>query len=312
MPVADNILALIGRTPLARLNVLPKQAGCVAEIVAKLEYFNPGGSIKDRLALAMVEAAEASGALKPHASPRHVIVEPTSGNTGIGLALVAAVKGYALILTMPESMSEERKILLRGLGAELLLTPAAKGMGGALAAAKEIVRQRPGAVMLDQFSNPAGPEAHARTTGQEIWDDCRGKADIVVAGIGTGGTVSGISRKLKALNSSILIYGVEPAESPVLNGGKPGAHLIQGIGAGFEPEILDRGVIDGVIAVPGEKAVATAKDLMRLEGVFCGISSGAAAYAALELGRKAENSGKRIVFIAPDTSDRYLSTALFQ
>lgn len=312
MFIADNVLELIGRTPLVRLNLLPHRSGCVAEVAAKLEYMNPASSIKDRLALAMVEAAEKSGLLKPGASPRHVIVEPTSGNTGIGLALVAAVKGYDLILTMPESMSEERKVLLRGLGAELVLTPAALGMSGAVAAAEELVLRRKGAVMLQQFTNPAGPEMHARTTGQEIWDACKGEVDIVVAGIGTGGTISGIGRKLRQLKPSVRIFGVEPAESPVLNGGKAGPHLIQGIGAGFVPEILDKSVLDGVIAVPGEAAIATAKDLMRLEGIFCGISSGAAAHAALELGKKGENRGKRIVFIVPDSSDRYLSTKLFE
>jgi cysteine synthase A len=311
MTIAGNIFEIIGHTPLVRLNVLPRETGCKGEIIAKLEYVNPGGSIKDRLALAMVEAAEDAGLLKPGETPPHVIVEPTSGNTGIGLALVAAVKGYSLILTMPESMSEERKTLLRGLGAELVLTPAAKGMKGAVAAAEDILRQKPKAVVLSQFSNPAGPAVHARTTAQEIWDDCHGEVDIVVTGIGTGGTVSGIGQKLKQLRPDIRIYGVEPAESPVLQGGSPGPHLIQGIGAGFVPEILDKTVLDGVIAVPGKIAIATAAALMRREGILCGISSGAAAHAALELGKKAENTGKRIVFIAPDTSDRYLSTALF-
>lgn len=311
MRIADNVLGVIGHTPLVRLNVLPRRMGCAAEIVAKLEYTNPGSSIKDRLALAMVEAAEVSGALTPGASPPNIIVEPTSGNTGIGLALVAAVKGYSLILTMPESMSEERKTLLRGLGAELVLTPSARGMSGAVEAAEELLRTKPGAVMLGQFSNPVGPEIHARTTAREIWDDCDGELDIVVAGIGTGGTISGLGRKFRELKPSIRVYGVEPAESAVLSGGKAGPHLIQGIGAGFVPEVLDRSVLDGVIPVPGEQAIATARGLMREEGIFCGISSGAAAHAALTLGAKEENSGKRIVFIVPDTADRYLSTKLF-
>lgn len=312
MNIAADVLHIIGRTPLVRLSKISRAAGCVAQIVAKLESVNPGSSIKDRLALAMVEAAEARGELSPGAAPPQVIVEPTSGNTGIGLALVAAVKGYSLILTMPESMSEERKTLLRGLGARLELTPKAEGMGGAVRKAEELTSNTPGAVMLQQFSNPAGPEVHAKNTAQEIWDDCEGQVDIIVAGIGTGGTISGIGRRLKELKPSILIYGVEPAESPVLSGGKAGSHLIQGIGAGFVPDVLDRNVLDGILTVPGEAAIETARKLMREEGMFCGISSGAAAYAAIELGQKNEHTGKRIVFIAPDTADRYLSTNLFQ
>lgn len=312
MPIADSILELIGHTPLVRLNVLPRENGCAAEVIGKLEYFNPASSIKDRLALAMVLAAEEKGELVPGRNPAQRIVEPTSGNTGIGLALVAAVRGYAVTLTMPESMSEERKALLRGLGAELVLTPAKDGMKGALAEAGRIVAATSGAVMLQQFTNPAGPDIHARTTAREIWDDCEGRVDAVVAGVGTGGTVTGIGRALKKLHPSVRIYAVEPAESPVLEGGAPGSHLIQGIGAGFVPEILDRSVIDGVIAVRSEAALATARGLMRKEGVFCGISSGAAVAAALQLGSDPANHGKRIVFIAPDTADRYLSTRLFQ
>lgn len=310
MKIAASILDCIGRTPLVRLNVLPAEAGCTAEIVAKLEYANPASSIKDRLALAMVLAAEEKGRLTPGAEPQGVIVEPTSGNTGVGLALVAAVRGYKLVLTMPESMSEERKKLLRGLGARLVLTPAAKGMGGAIAEAERLLAETPGAVMLQQFTNPAGPAIHARTTAQEIWDDCEGELDAVVVGVGTGGTVTGLGRRLKELKPSIRVYAVEPAESPVLGGGKPGPHLIQGIGAGFVPEILDRSVLDGIIAVPSEKALATARALMRKEGVFCGISAGAAAAAAIQIG--VELPGKRIVFIAPDSADRYLSTKLFE
>jgi cysteine synthase A len=311
MAIANSVLDCVGRTPLVRLTALPEEAGCVAEIVVKLEYFNPAASIKDRLAKGLVEAAERDGLLIPGQMPPQTIVEPTSGNTGIGLALVAAVKGYSLILTMPESMSAERIHLLRGLGAKLILTSAAKGLGGAIAEAERIVRETPGAVMLKQFSNPEGPVIHYLTTGREIWDDCAGKVDIVVMGIGTGGTVTGVARRLKELNPAVQVFGVEPAESPVLSGGKAEPHLIQGIGAGFVPDILDRGLLDGVIAVPGERAIATARELMRKEGIFCGISSGAAAHAALELGAKSANTGKRIVFIAPDAADRYLSTGLF-
>jgi cysteine synthase A len=311
MTIANSILDCIGRTPLVRLKALPAEAGCVAEIVAKLEYFNPAASVKDRLAKALVEAAERDGLLIPGKTPPQMIVEPTSGNTGIGLAMVAAVKGYALTLTMPESMSAERIQLLRGLGANLILTPAAKGMSGALAEAERIVQETQGAVMLQQFSNPAGPMVHYLTTGQEIWDDCEGAVDIVVIGIGTGGTVTGVARRLKELNPAVRVFGVEPAESPILSGGKAGPHLIQGIGAGFVPGILDRSLLDGVITVSGERALATARALMRKEGIFCGISSGAAAVAALELGAQPGNTGKRIVFVAPDTADRYLSTRLF-
>ena len=296
---------------MVRLAVLPEEMGCVAEIVAKLEYFNPAGSVKDRLAKRLVETAERDGLLAPGKTPPHTIVEPTSGNTGIGLALVAAVRGYSLILTMPESMSTERIHLLRGLGAQLVLTPAAKGMSGAVAEADRIARETPGAVILRQFSNPEGPVVHYLTTGQEIWDDCKGRVDIAVIGIGTGGTITGVARKLKERNPAVQVFGVEPAESAVLSGHAAGPHLIQGIGAGFVPDILERDLLDGVIAVPGERAIAAAQALMRREGLFCGISSGAAAHVSLELGKKPENKGKRIVFIAPDTADRYLSTRLF-
>ncbi len=306
--IAHTMLDLIGNTPLVRLARIP---GPQAEVVAKLEFFNPASSVKDRLALAMVEAAEKEGRLRPGQNPPQVIVEPTSGNTGIGLALVAAVKGYRLILTMPETMSEERKVLLRGMGAELVLTPGAGGMGGAVAEAERIVAKTPGAALLQQFSNPAGPEIHARTTAEEIWRDCDGRVDIAVACIGSGGTVSGLGRGLKKRSAAIRVYGVEPAESPVLSGGKPGPHLIQGIGAGFIPKALDQTVLDGVLTVGSEDALAMARRLMREEGIFCGISSGAAAVAALNLAALPENSGKRIVFIAPDTAERYLSTRLF-
>lgn len=311
MPPFSDILKAIGRTPVTALRALPAEKGCGAEIFAKIEAANPGGSIKDRLALAMVDAAEKAGRLVPHSLPRQVIVEATSGNTGIGLALVAAVRGYDLALAMPESMSEERKALLRGLGARLLLSPAARGMAGALAEAEALVAENEGAVLMSQFSNPAGPDIHERTTAVEIWDDMQGRVDVVVAGIGTGGTVTGLARGLKARDAALKIFGVEPAEAAVLSGGRPGPHLIQGIGAGFVPDILDRSILDGVLAVPGEKALAMARELMRKEGLFCGISSGAAACAALELGRDPAFAGRRIVFIAPDAADRYLSTRLF-
>ena len=312
MSIAENILDRIGHTPVVRLNKLTKEQGCLADVAAKLEFFNPASSIKDRLALAMVEAAEKKGILEPGRTPAQVIVEPTSGNTGIGLALVAAVKGYALVLTMPESMSNERKTLLRGLGARLVLTPAAQGMDGAIQEAAKIVNETAGAVMLQQFKNPAGPDIHARTTAQEIWNDCAGKVDIIVAGIGTGGTATGIGRRMKELDPAVRVYGVEPAESPVLSGGRPGPHLIQGIGAGFVPKILDMGVLAGIVTAPGEKALETVRKLMREEGIFCGISSGAAAWAALQLARDKANKGCRIVFVAPDTAERYLSTRLFE
>ena len=312
MSIAANMLELVGRTPMVRLRKLAEENGAQAEVAAKLEYFNPASSIKDRLALAMVEAAEHGGKLKPGREPAQVIIEPTSGNTGIGLALVAAVKGYSLVLTMPESMSNERKTLLRGLGARLVLTPAALGMNGAIQEAVKIAAETPGAIMLQQFSNSAGPDVHARTTAKEIWDDCGGKVDIVVAGIGTGGTATGIGRRMKEFDPAVRVYGVEPTESAVLSGGKAGPHLIQGIGAGFVPEILDKSVLAGIISVPGEKALETARALMRREGIFCGISSGAAAFAALELARDPANKGRRIVFVAPDTAERYLSTRLFE
>ena len=311
MKIADSVLGCIGRTPLVRLGPVAREAGCLAEVVGKLEYFNPGSSIKDRLALAMVEAAEKAGRLHPGSTPPQTIVEPTSGNTGIGLAVVAAVKGYSLVLTMPESMSAERIKLLRGVGARLVLTPAAQGMSGAVAEAERLVQETPGAVMLQQFTNPAGPDIHYLTTGREIWDDCEGRVDIAVMGIGTGGTITGVARRLKEMNPSVAVFGVEPAESAILSGGKAGPHLIQGIGAGFVPEILDRTLLEGIIPVSGEQALATAKQLMQKEGIFCGISSGAAAFAALELGKKPENRDKRIVFVAPDTAERYLSTRLF-
>ena len=304
MKIANNILELVGSTPLVRLNYVNDTK---AEILAKLEFFNPSGSVKDRAALAMIEDAEAKGLLKKGG----LIIEPTSGNTGIGLALVAAVKKYKLILTMPETMSIERRKFLLSLGAELVLTEGAKGMKGAIEKALELQKQNVGSFIPQQFENFANSEIHRKTTGVEIWNDTDGKVDIVVAGVGTGGTVSGIGQALKARNPNVKIYAVEPATSPVLEGGKSGPHKIQGIGAGFVPKIYDAKVVDGVIAVRDEDAGDTARRLAKEEGVHTGISAGAAVFAALELGRKKENEGKKIVAIIPDTGSRYLSTWLY-
>lgn len=305
MRIAPDMTALVGNTPLVRLN--RTCSGCAAEVVAKLEFFNPVSSIKDRVALAMIEDAEKAGKLRPG----RTIVEPTSGNTGIGLAFAAAVRGYRLVLTMPESMSNERKTLLRGLGATLVLTPAAGGMAAAVAKAEKLVRETPGAVMLNQFANPANPAGHYAGTAEEIWRDTGGKVDVFVAAVGTGGTVTGVGRRLKDLNPAVTVYAVEPAESPVLSGGSPGAHGIQGIGAGFVPGTLDRSVLDGVLTVGTSDAVAFARRLIREEGILCGISAGAAGLAAVRTAGAAELAGKRVVFIVPDTAERYLSTDLF-
>lgn len=278
-----------------------------AEVVAKLEYFNPGGSVKDRAAFAMIEDAEGKGLLKPGAT----IIEPTSGNTGVGLAWVASVKGYKLVLTMPETMSLERRSLLKALGAQLVLTPGAEGMSGAIRKAEEIREATPGAIILQQFDNPANPLAHERTTAEEIWRDTDGQVDIFVASVGTGGTLTGTARGLKRHNPSIRAIAVEPASSPVLSGGKAGAHKIQGIGAGFVPKNYDASVVDGIIQVTNEEAFHTSRELARQEGGLVGISSGAAMYAALQLARLPENRGKRIVVLLPDTGERYLSTELF-
>ena len=278
-----------------------------AEVVAKLEYFNPGGSVKDRAAFAMIEDAEGKGLLKPGAT----IIEPTSGNTGVGLAWVASVKGYKLVLTMPEPMSLERRSLLKALGAQLVLTPGTEGMSGAIRKAEEIREATPGAIILQQFDNPANPLAHERTTAEEIWRDTDGQVDIFVASVGTGGTLTGTARGLKRHNPSIRAIAVEPASSPVLSGGKAGAHKIQGIGAGFIPKNYDASVVDGIIQVTNEEAFHTSRELARQEGVLVGISSGAAMYAALQLARLPENRGKRIVVLLPDTGERYLSTELF-
>ncbi len=309
MRIASDMTDLIGKTPLVRLNRVVPENG--AEVVAKLEFFNPASSIKDRIAMGMVEAAEKAGLLKPGQTPPQTIMEPTSGNTGIGLAFVSAVKGYRLILTMQESMSEERKTLLRGLGATLVLPPAAGGMSAAVAEAQRLVKDTPGAVMLDQFANPANPATHYATTAEEIWRDTDGKVDIFVSAAGTAGTVTGVGKRLKELNPAVTVYAVEPEESPVLSGGAPGKHGIQGIGAGFVPKVLDRSVLDGVLTVNTEEALAFARRLIREEGILCGISSGAAGFAAARLAKDKALAGKRIVFIVCDTAERYLSTKLF-
>ena len=298
---------LIGRTPLLELTHLEKSLGLEAKLVAKLEYFNPAGSVKDRIAKAIIEDAEASGRLKEGS----VIIEPTSGNTGIGLASVAAAKGYRLIITMPETMSVERRQLIKAYGAELVLTEGAKGMKGAIAKAEELQAEIPNSIIAGQFINPANPKAHKETTGPEIWEDTDGEVDIFVAGVGTGGTVTGVGEFLKSKKDSVKVVAVEPADSPVLSKGTAGSHKIQGIGAGFVPEVLNTGVYDEVIPVTNDDAFATGKLLGKNEGVLVGISSGAALWAAIELAKRPENKGKTIVALLPDTGDRYLSTPLF-
>lgn len=306
MAIAANINALIGNTPLVQLNQLAQ--GLPARVAVKLEFFNPAGSVKDRIAIAMVENAEKTGKIKAGST----IVEATSGNTGIGLAMVCAAKGYKLVIIMPESMSKERRMLLRAYGAELILTPAAEGMSGAIAKAEELVKNHPDThFMPRQFDNPANPEIHRQTTAEEIWRDTDGKVDIFLAGVGTGGTLTGVGEVLKARNPNVQIYAVEPANSPVLSGGEKGAHVIQGLGAGFVPSILNTGVYGSVITVTNEDALATARALAEKEGILAGISSGAAAWAALELAKKPENAGKLIVTVLPDFGERYLSTALY-
>ncbi|MBD5327985.1 MAG: cysteine synthase A [Muribaculaceae bacterium] len=307
MNIAKNLTELIGRTPLLEAGRLAEKEGLKANLLLKLESFNPGGSVKDRVALSMIEAAEAEGRLTPGAT----IIEPTSGNTGIGLAWVATVKGYKLILTMPETMSVERRKLLAALGATLVLTPGADGMKGAIARAEELRAQTPGSIILSQFDNPANPEAHYRTTAREIWDDTDGRVDIFVACVGTGGTVSGTARGLKEHNPAIRAIAVEPAASPVISGGTPGPHKIQGIGAGFIPGNYDPAVIDSVMTVTDDEAFNAARLLAATEGVLAGISSGAAISAAIRLARLPENAGKTIVALLPDTGERYLSTPLF-
>ncbi len=307
MKTYKKITDLIGGTPLLELTNYEKANDISATILAKLEYFNPAGSVKDRIARAMLDEAEEKGLLKPGA----VIIEPTSGNTGIGLAAVAASRGYKIILTMPETMSVERRNLLKAYGAELVLTDGAQGMKGAIAKAKELSEQTPGSFIPSQFTNPSNPEAHRRTTGPEIWEDTDGKVDIFVAGVGTGGTVTGVGEYLKSKNPNVKVVAVEPAGSPVLSKGTPGPHKIQGIGAGFVPETLNTKVYDEIIAVENEDAFETGRALARKEGVLVGISSGAAVFAATELAKRPENKGKVIVALLPDTGDRYLSTPMF-
>ena len=307
MTIRKSIDELIGGTPLLELTNFEKENNLNARIVAKLEYFNPAGSAKDRIARAMIDDAEAKGLLKPGAT----IIEPTSGNTGIGLAMIAASRGYRIILTMPETMSVERRNLLKAYGAQIVLTEGSRGMSGAIEKANELAAATPGSFIPGQFINPANPAAHLATTGPEIWRDTDGKVDIFVAGVGTGGTVSGVGGYLKSQNPAVRVVAVEPASSPVLSGGKPGPHKIQGIGAGFVPDTLDTGIYDEIIPVQNEDAFATGRALARKEGLLVGISSGAAAYAAAELAKRPENAGKLIVVLLPDTGERYLSTPMF-
>lgn len=305
--IVDSLVELVGNTPLLRLKKYGQEVGVKAEVIAKLEYFNPAGSVKDRIACAMIKAAESEGLL----TKESIIIEPTSGNTGIGLAFVAAAKGYRLTLVMPETMSIERRKLLQALGANLVLTEGAKGMKGAIAKAEELCQEIPGAIMLQQFDNPANPAIHRMTTAVEILDDTDGNIDIFVAGIGTGGTISGVGEVLKEYNPNVKVVAVEPTTSPVLSKGVAGPHKIQGIGAGFVPNVLNRGIIDEIITVSNEDAFQTSRQLAHTEGLLVGISSGAAVYAATELAKREENVGKRIVVICPDTGERYLSTGLY-
>jgi cysteine synthase A len=307
--VYASITDTIGDTPLVAMDRIAKEKGVVARLLGKLEFFNPIGSVKDRIGVSMIDALEAQGRISPG---RGVLVEPTSGNTGIALAFVAAARGYKLILVMPESMSVERRKMLALLGAELVLTPAAQGMKGAIAKANEIIAATPGAVMPQQFENPANPEIHRRTTAEEIWNDTHGAVDIVVSGVGTGGTITGVGQVLKSRKPSVRMVAVEPEDSAVLSGGAPGPHKIQGIGAGFAPAILDRSVIDEILTVGNQTAFDTARLAARIEGIPVGISSGAAIAAAIDIGRRPENEGKMIVVIIPSFAERYLSTALFE
>ena len=307
MNIANNVTELVGNTPLVKLNRVTE--GAQANVLAKLEFFNPGSSVKDRIAVAMIDAAEKAGKINKNTT----IVEPTSGNTGIGLAMVCAARGYKLIITMPETMSRERRMLMRAYGAELVLTPGPEGMGGAIAKAKELADANPDSFFIpQQFENPANPEVHRNTTAVEIWNDTDGKVDIVVAGVGTGGTITGIGEVLKAKNPNIQVVAVEPAASPVLSGGPKGPHPIQGIGAGFVPSILNTEIYDEIIQVPSEAAFETARAVGSQEGVLVGISSGAAVWAAVQLAKRPENKGKNIVVIIPSNGERYLSTPLFE
>ncbi len=306
--IYESATALIGNTPIVEFKNIEKELGLKARVLAKLEYFNPAGSVKDRIAKEMIETAEAEGLLKPGS----VIIEPTSGNTGIGLASVAAARGYKLILTMPETMSVERRNILKAYGAEIVLTDGSKGMSGAIAKAKEIADKTPGAFIPGQFDNPANPAMHYATTGPEIWEDSDGSVDIFIAGVGTGGTLTGVGKYLKEKKPSVKVIAVEPASSPVLSEGHGGPHKIQEIGAGFVPKVLDTGIYDAIVPVNNELPFETAKELAHLEGILVGISSGAALYAGIEEAKKAENKGKTIVVLLPDSGDRYYSTPLFE
>ncbi|HWR38691.1 MAG TPA: cysteine synthase A [Patescibacteria group bacterium] len=307
MAIAKNLTELIGNTPLLELKNYGETQGVKAKVIAKLEYFNPLGSVKDRIGYAMIKDAEDKGKINKDT----VIIEPTSGNTGVGLAFVAAARGYRLILTMPDTMSVERRKLLSALGAELVLTPGTTGMKGAIARAEELATEIPNSFIPQQFQNPANPEIHRKTTAEEIWRDTEGKVDIVVGGVGTGGTITGIGEALKAKNPALKVVAVEPADSPVLSGGNPGPHKIQGIGAGFVPGVFNRAIIDEIITVQNDEAFATSRKLGKTEGLLVGISSGAATFAAVKLALRPENAGKNIVVILPDSGERYLSTVLF-
>ena len=304
--VYENVSELVGRTPIVRLNRMTEGLG--AQVVAKLEFYNPANSVKDRIGVAIIDAAERSGELRPGGT----IVEATSGNTGIALAMIGAARGYKVILTMPDTMSTERRVMLRAYGAEIVLTPGAEGMAGAVARAKQIIAHTENAVAADQFANPANPAIHHSTTGEEVWEDTGGKVDIFVAGIGTGGTLTGVGRNLRARKPGVKIIGVEPADSPILTGGDPGPHKIQGIGANFIPEVLDRGIYDEIIDVKFDDAITVARALATSEGILGGISAGAAVWAALELAKRPDNAGKLIVVVIPDFGERYISTPLFE
>jgi len=308
MPIANDITSLVGQTPLVKLNRLPNEFNCRAEIIAKLESFNPTASVKDRIAGAMVKSAEQEGTIEPGHT---VLIEPTSGNTGIALAMVAAAKGYRLILTMPDTMSTERRSMLRAFGAELQLTPGQEGIQGAIQLAKELVASIPNAYLLQQFDNLSNPEIHEKTTAEEIWEDCEGKLDALIAGVGTGGTITGCARFLKQKNPKIKVFAVEPSSSPVLSGGKPGSHAIQGIGAGFIPNVLEMNQIDEIIKINDDEAMEIGRRLAKEEGLLSGVSSGAAVAAALKIGNQIEFANKRLVVILPSFGERYLSTTMF-